>query len=88
MSSSSHHAQLFLQTIQDQYLNQHVHEPTRYRINSTPHTLDLILTNERDFVEDVQYLPGLGLNDHVCLEFSFKCYCQYSNVNKLRYNLH
>ena len=88
MSSSSHHTQLFLQTIQDQYLYQHVHEPTRYRINSTPHTLDLILTNERDFVEDVHYLPGLSLSDHVCLEFSFKCYCQYSNVNKLRYNLH
>ena len=78
MSSGSPASQLFLQTIQDQYfLYQHVENPTRYRDNSTPHILDLIFSNEKDFVEDIQYLPGLGLSDHVCL----KCYSLYNPVN-------
>ena len=45
--------------------------------------------NEQDLIEDIQYLPGLGLSDHLCLEFSFRCYCQYyTSVNKPRFNLH
>ena len=88
MSSGSQNSQLFLQTIQDQYLYQHVHNSTRYMENSTPHILDLIFSNEKDFVEDIQYLPGLGLSDHVCLEFSFECYSKYHPVSKPRYNLH
>ena len=67
---------------------QHVYNPTRYRENSTPHILDLIFSNEKDFVEDIQHLPGLGLSDHVCYEFSFKCYSEYNPVSKSRYNLH
>ena len=50
MTSSAQNTQLFLQTIQDLYLYQHVYEPTRYRNGSIPHVLDLILTNENDFV--------------------------------------
>ena len=37
---------------------------------------------------DTQYLPGIGLSDHVCLGFNFKCYCQHSSVNSPRYNLY
>ena len=88
MSSSSPNSQLFLRTIQDQYLYQYVQNPTRYRENSTPHILDIIFSKEKDFVEDLQYLPGLGLSDHLCLEFSFKCYSEYKPVSKPRYNLH
>ena len=56
--------------------------------NSTPHILDLVFSNKKDFVEDLQYLPGLGLSDHVCLEFSFKCYTEYNPVSKPKYNLY
>ena len=87
MSSGSPASQLFLQTIQDHYLYQHVQNPTRYRDNSTPHVLDLIFSNQKDFVEDIQYLPGLGLSDHVCLEFGFKCYSLYNPVSIPKFNL-
>ena len=60
MSSNSHHAQLFSHTIQHHYLYQHVHEPTRYRVNSTSCTLDLISTNKRYFVR-IYYLTSVSV---------------------------
>ena len=30
----------------------------------------------------------VSISDHVCLQFGFKCYCQFSYVNKLTYCLH
>ena len=75
ITSDSSYTQTFVDTIQDLFLYQHVYEPTRYRPNTTPHVLDLILTNEENMVDDLQYLPGLGLSDHVCLRFNLVCYC-------------
>ena len=51
MSSGSQNSQLFLQTIQDQYLYHHVHNPIRCRENSIHHILHLIFSNEKDFIE-------------------------------------
>ena len=34
-----------------------------------------------------QYLPGLGLSDHVCLRFELTCYGNYTQDKKPRYNL-
>ena len=50
-------AQLFLDTIQDLYLHQHVSSPTRYRLNVTPSVLDLIFTNEKDMITDLKHSP-------------------------------
>ena len=66
----NNYTEAFVETIQGMFLYQDVYEPTRYRPNTTPHVLDLILTNEENMVNDLQYLPGLGLSDHVCLKFS------------------
>ena len=50
------YTQAFVETIQDMFLYQHVYEHTRYRPNTTPHVLDLILTNEENniMVNDLQ----------------------------------
>ena len=60
ITGDNSHTQAFVETIQDMFLYQHVYKPTRYRPNATPHILDLILTNEENMVNDLQYLPGLG----------------------------
>jgi len=39
-------------------------------------------------VSGIQYLPGLGLSDHVCLKFTLTCYGTFIHDNKHRYNLH
>ena len=80
-------SQMFLDSVQDIYLYQHILEPTRYRVNTTPHTLDLIFTNEEGMVSDIQYLPGIGHSDHVCIKFNLVCYRSVTNnVIKPKYN--
>ena len=88
VSSSSQPIQLFLDTLNDLFLYQHVTDPTRYRAGGSPHVLDLVLTNEEDMVRDITYHPGLGLSDHVCICFTVVCYSNYISSDKLRFNLH
>ena len=85
-SASAHCEQLFLDTVQDLYLFQHVLETIRNR-NSSSSLLDLVFTNEAGMISDIQYLPGLGLSDHVCLKFELICYGKYIQDKKPRYNL-
>ena len=38
-------------------------------------------------VNNLQYLPGLGLSDHVCLRFNLTCYSKSSTYSKLYFDL-
>ena len=51
--------------MRDNYLHQHVVEPTRYRQNNTPSTLDLVYTNHEDKMSEITYLPSLGKSNHL-----------------------
>ena len=75
----------FVECLQDCFLYQHVTQPTRYRLNQTPKTLDLILTNEEGLISDLNILPSLGLSDHVCLSFMVKCNAERSAEEKEPY---
>ena len=55
------HVQQFLDTLNDLFWIQHVTEPTRYRLDQSPHILDLVFTNEEAMINDISYLPGLGV---------------------------
>ena len=77
--SEDHIATLFLENIRDCYLFQHVHEPTRYRHDNTPSILDLVLTNEEDMVDKMDYQAGLGSSDHIALVFNFTCFTHNMN---------
>ena len=72
----------FLQGVQDSLLFQHVLEPTRFRLHQDAQILDLVFSNE-NFVQDVQYLPGLGLSDHLTVHFSVTCKKQESQGSRL-----
>jgi len=50
---------------------QHIETPTRQVQNSLPHTLDLILTNEKEMLNSIDILPALVLSDHVHLRFNY-----------------
>jgi len=80
-------SQSFLDTVMDLYLFQHVTQHTRFREGFSPHTLDLIFTNEDNMIRDLQYLPSLGNSDHVCLQFTLSCYTERSDIPTYRYNL-
>ena len=59
MSSTVPMERNFLDHIQDTYLTQHIDEPTRWHGTNNPSLLDLVLTNEEDMVNDIEYqAPG------------------------------
>ena len=84
----SHPSHLFLEAIMDTFMHQHVTFPTRYRLGTTPHILDLLLTNEEEMVQELQCLPGIGNSDHVVLVFNLTCYASKteSTTEKLALN--
>ena len=80
-----HPTTLFLDTLSDCFLTQHIQEPTRYRFGSEPSILDLIISNEEGMVNGISYLPGLGSSDHLIIRFKIICYtspCQNLHKSK------
>ncbi len=74
--SDEHKASKFLNSIQDSFLFQHVTQPTHYRANQEPTTINLILTNEENMVSQVDYGPPLGLSHHCGVHFNYSCYSE------------
>ena len=72
MSSSSQAIQTFIDTLNDLFLYQHVTKPTRYQAGSTPHILDLVISNEEGMVQDIFYHPIL---DWGLVIMSVSIYC-------------
>ena len=80
-------SQLFLDAVNSCCLFQHVTEPTHYRLNTTANILDLVFTNEDGMINNIEYLPGIGASDHLCLQFNFICYSSPASTNRPKYNL-
>jgi hypothetical protein len=76
----------FVESIRDSYLLQHVMENIRMRENCEPNTLDLILTNDENMIEELNYTIPLGNSDHCSLEFMLKCYCEEKSCKTERWN--
>ena len=77
----------FLECLRDCFLFQHVKQPTRFRADQEPSTLDVIFTNEEHMINNISYPPSLGKSDHLVLIFKFICYTeqQISSFAKLNY---
>ena len=61
-------ADLFLDTIGNLFLEQLVNEPTRIRNEQTSSLLDLVLTNNIYFVDEISVQDPIGKSDHVVLD--------------------
>lgn len=83
----THCSHTFVDLVNDCFLHQHVDRPTRFRLGETPHTLDLVLSNEEGMVRDLEFLPGLGASDHVVLQFQLACYSATAEPAEPRLNL-
>ena len=64
---------LFVETLCDTYLFQHVLKPTRIRMSQEPSILDLIITNEEGMI---------GKSDHIILTFNFRTYYCHKYIEK------
>ena len=60
----------FIQTLQENYLTQHITEPTRFRDNQESNVLDLVISSREEIIHGLRYLPPLGNSDHICLDFT------------------
>ena len=61
---------LFLTSLKNNFLIQHILQPTRIRENQNQNILDLLITNG-DFIDSVDYLEPVGHSDHVVLKFNY-----------------
>ena len=69
----------FIECIRDNFFIQHVSEPTRVRGEDTPNLLDLIITNEKNMIDSIEYQSPLGKSDHSVLVFNFVCHTKVKN---------
>ena len=60
-----------------------IFQPTRFRDGDEPSFLDLILTNEEGMIYNLTHNAGLGESHHTCINFTFNCYHQVKNTEKV-----
>ena len=82
-----HPSHIFLHSIQDSLLYQHVTQPTRHRLGESPNTLDLIITNEEGMINKINPLPPIGNSDHICLNVFPSMYTEEPMAPQPRLNL-
>ena len=87
-ASDSHFSHKFLNVVHNCLLFQHVTQPTRFREGETPHTLDLLFTNEEGMLTELDYHPAIGKSDHIVLRFKLACYTQKTGSSLERLNFH
>jgi len=64
-------ASLFLDAVQDSYLVQHVTNCIRHRQGQQSSLLDLVLSSDPNFIDEVSNLSPLGSSGH---DWKYKCY--------------
>jgi exonuclease III len=72
--SVRHKATMFMDTVRDAFLHQHVVQPTHYRAEQNATLIDLILTNEESMVKNIEHRAPIGKSHHQTLIFEFVCY--------------
>jgi len=84
----NHPLTAFLETLRDCDLTQHIQEHTHFRPHSKPTTIDLILTNEPEMLNNLRYLPVLGHSHHLLLTFDLLVKAERSKVARTKYFYH
>ena len=61
----------FIESVRDSYLYQCVSQPTRYRTNEKSNILDLILVDNKEYIENIEHQCPLGKSNHDVLVFDY-----------------
>ena len=64
---------LIRHNMRDAYTYQHV---KHQRGDQQQNTLDLVLSNELDMVDELNYEPPIGKSHHAVLKWRVRCYCE------------
>lgn len=82
VKSETHYSFKFLECLRDNYLEQLVQMPTRWRDLQPGNLLDLILTDCADYILNLETTSHLGNSDHLSLEFLIECISD-NNVDEI-----
>ena len=63
----------FIECLRDNYLNQFINHPTRYREGQRANILDLLIVDKLEVISKIVYSPNLGASDHVCFLAELIC---------------
>ena len=77
----------FIDTLQDNFLHQHVNRPTRFRHGQNPTLDDLILRSTEDLIQDIAYSDPLGKSDHLCLAFTINVMPEISHTSQMKFKM-
>jgi hypothetical protein len=69
----THPAAVFTNIVRETFMTQHVDQPTHYRGSQAANTLDLILTDDEDLVDNIEYEAPIGKSHHSVLRFDINC---------------
>jgi hypothetical protein len=69
----AHPATVFINTVREAFMTQHVDQPTHYRGSQAANTLDLILSDDEGLIDSIQYEEPIGKSHHSVLKFSMNC---------------
>ena len=75
---------MLLEAIKDCYYTQHVDKPTRSR-GQKANILDLIITDEPDRIDEIDYQSPLGRSDHSVLIFKYKVHTVLNTNHRILY---
>ena len=59
----------------------------RHRLGEKSNILDLVITNEKGIVSDIEHLPGSGKSDNEWLLFNINCKKRTDDTNVKRCNV-
>ena len=86
--NDEHKSSKFLTCVQSNYLTQLVNTPTHYRGSQNPTLVDLILTNDDDFINDIKTYPPLGKSHHLLFSFRIEAdHKQMEDLGKTKYQV-
>ena len=87
-SNTDHPASKFLDSIQENYISQLVTEPTHFRALQKANTLDLVLTNNKELISSLEYLPPIGCSHHSVIFFQIEILSsQHNKVFVEKFNI-
>ena len=83
LQSTGSEDQQFLNLVQDSFLIQHVLEPTRGE-----NVLDIVLSSQKEFIDNVRICEPLGCSDHNQIYFIIKVNGEQNRKIRYRKNFH
>ena len=84
---NDHIASKFLDCVLSNYLNQFILEPTHHRALQTPTLIDLIFSNDPEFVYNVNIFPPFGKSHHsvLCFNLDINVFKSNSSSKTVKY---